>query len=37
MMIRFHEGLAHGKSKAEALRDAELAVMRQPAFHNPFY
>ena len=37
LMVAFHRGLAAGRSKADALRDAALALKRDPRFRHPFY
>jgi CHAT domain-containing protein len=37
LMIDFHRGLAAGRPKADALRDAALRLKRDPAFRHPFY
>lgn len=37
LMTEFYTGLKAGKSKAAALRDAQLAVMSQPEFAHPYY
>jgi CHAT domain-containing protein len=39
-MVGFHRTLAQQKvavTRAAALRDAELAVMRRPGWRHPFY
>lgn len=37
-MVRFYQALAESKvTKAEALRDAQLALLKQPQFRHPFY
>jgi CHAT domain-containing protein len=37
LMKRFYGDLSKGKSKRQALRDAELAVLADPRFSSPFY
>ena len=38
LMLQFHRGLQSGKtSKAEALRQASLSLLKQPATSHPFY
>jgi CHAT domain-containing protein len=37
-MVRFYQTLAQSKgTKAEALRDAQLGLLKQPQFRHPFY
>jgi CHAT domain-containing protein len=36
-MKRFYQEMAAGQSKAEAMRRAQLAIMRDPRFAHPFY
>jgi CHAT domain-containing protein len=37
--VRFYEGLVHGRPRDEALRDAQLALLRgsEPATRHPLY
>ncbi len=37
LMVEFHRHWLAGESKAEALRQAALAVRRQPRYRHPFY
>jgi CHAT domain-containing protein len=38
LMLQFHRGLQTGKAnKAEALRQASLSLLKQPATSHPFY
>jgi CHAT domain-containing protein len=38
LMLQFHRGLQSGKtSKAEALRQASLSLLKHPATSHPFY
>ena len=36
-MTVFYRELAAGQSKAEAMRRAQLSVMRDPRYRHPFY
>jgi CHAT domain-containing protein len=37
LMLAFHRGIKGGAAKADALRNASLAVMSNPVYHHPFY
>ena len=37
LMTELHKGLAQGETTARALREAKLALLRNPAYHHPFY
>jgi CHAT domain-containing protein len=37
LMVSFYQALAGGMSKAEALREAELKLLKDPKFDHPFY
>ena len=37
LMLAFHRGMRAGAAKTDALRDASLAVMRNPLYRHPFY
>jgi len=37
LMIDFHTALTGGRTKAEALRTAELAMLHDPRYRHPFY
>ncbi|MEY2499507.1 MAG: hypothetical protein QOD12_3063 [Verrucomicrobiota bacterium] len=37
LMVDFHRRLRDGVAPAEALRQASLALARQPGYHHPFY
>jgi len=37
LMLRFYRGLAAGLDKAEALRAAKHALMREPRYRHPYY
>jgi len=37
LMVEFHRQLRNGKKPAEALRKAELTLMRDPHFSHPYY
>jgi CHAT domain-containing protein len=37
LMVAFHRALRAGAGKADALRSAELAVMRTKDYRHPFY
>jgi CHAT domain-containing protein len=37
LMLAFHRGLTRGLSKAEALRQAQLEMLRDPKLKHPFY
>lgn len=37
LMLAFHRGLAGGLSKSQALRQAALALRRDPRYRHPFY
>ncbi len=37
LMLGFHRAMHAGTAKAEALRNAELSVMRTKDYHHPFY
>jgi len=37
LMTDLHRGLAKGETAAKALREAKLALLRDPAFRHPFY
>jgi CHAT domain-containing protein len=37
LMVAFHERLQTGLDKAEALREAQLAILRTPDYAHPAY
>ena len=37
LMVAFHRNLTAGIGKAEALRQAQLSVMKRPGYEHPFY
>jgi len=37
LMGEFYQGLSHGMSKAEALRQAQLNLLSQPKFQHPYF
>jgi len=37
LMVEYHRRLARGEGRAEALRQAEIALMRDPAHSHPFF
>ena len=37
LMIAFYERLQHGAARTSAMRDAELAMLREPATAHPYY
>jgi CHAT domain-containing protein len=37
LMLDLHKGLAQGETPAKALRDAKLALLRNPLYRHPFY
>lgn len=37
LMSEFYKGLGSGKSKAEALRQAQLILLKNPDFQNPYF
>jgi CHAT domain-containing protein len=37
LMREFYPELAHGTGRAEALRQAQLRILRQPRFAHPYY
>ena len=37
LMTSYYEKLAHGRGRADALRDVQLEMLRQPARHHPYY
>ncbi|MDX2099725.1 MAG: CHAT domain-containing protein, partial [Leptolyngbyaceae cyanobacterium bins.59] len=36
-MAQFYQSLAQGKTKADALRTAQLSLLAQPDFHHPYF
>ncbi|HYM00344.1 MAG TPA: CHAT domain-containing tetratricopeptide repeat protein, partial [Blastocatellia bacterium] len=37
LVVEFHKRMLGGQSKAEALRGAELSLLKKPKYRNPFY
>ncbi len=37
LMTSYYEKLAHGRGRADALRDVQLEMLRQPARRHPYY
>jgi CHAT domain-containing protein len=36
-MVEFYRRLANGEARTEALRQASLTLLRDPAYRHPFY
>ncbi|MEW6280059.1 MAG: CHAT domain-containing protein, partial [Candidatus Eremiobacterota bacterium] len=37
LMVQFYTGLKSGKTKAQALQEAQLSLLRQPRYRHPFF